>query len=56
MRGAHLGRIDAEDVAGGAVQPDIAEIAGLVDALLVVEEQADAVGRVIALGVDLFLR
>ena len=36
----HLGRIDAQDVAGGAVQPDIAEVAGLEDEVLVVEEQA----------------
>ena len=41
-----LGRIDAQDVAGRAVQPDMAEIGRLVDAVLVVEEQPQAVGRV----------
>src|ERR1043165_10074426 len=33
-----LARIDAEDVPRRAVQPDMAEIAGLVHAILVVEE------------------
>ena len=42
-----LGGIDAEDVAGGAVQPDHggSRRAGR-HAVLVVEEQADVVGRV----------
>ena len=25
----HLGRIDAQDIAGGAMQPDVAKVAGL---------------------------
>ena len=52
----HLGRIDAENIAGGAMQADMAEVAGLVHAVLVVEEQPHAVGRVIALGLDLLVR
>ena len=52
MRGGSLGRIDAENVARGPVQPDVTEIAGLLDQSLVVEEQSDAVGRVIALRLD----
>jgi hypothetical protein len=51
----HLGRIDTQDVTGRAVQPDMAEIAGLVDTILVVEEQPDIVGRVIALRLDLLV-
>jgi hypothetical protein len=50
-----LDRIDAEDVAGRAVQPDVAKIAGLVDKILVVKKQADAVGRVISLRLDLLM-
>lgn len=38
-----LGRIGAEDIAGGAIQPDMAEVGGLMDALGVVEEQAERV-------------
>src|SRR5207248_927252 len=52
----HFGRIDPEDEAGGAMQPDMAEVAGLKDAVLVVEEQADAVSRVIEFGRDLLVR
>ena len=51
----HLGRVDAEDIAGGAVQPDMTEVARLIDAVLVVEEQPHAVGGVIALGLDLLV-
>ena len=51
----HLRRIDAENIAGRAMQPDVTEIARLVDAILIVEEEPDAVGRVELLGFDLFM-
>jgi len=50
-----FGRVDAEDVAGRSVQPDKAEIGGLVNAVLVVEEEAHAIGGVIPLGLHLVL-
>jgi len=50
--GRRLGGIDAEDVAGGAVQPDQTEITGLVDTFLVVEEQAQIVSGVKIGGID----
>src|SRR5262249_55770815 len=52
----HFGWVDAKYVTGGAVQPDMAEVAGLVHGLLVVEEQAYAVGRVILLRLDFLVR
>src|SRR5215471_11987228 len=50
-----LGRLDAEDIPGTAMQPDETEVARLVHAILVVEEQAHAVGRVVTLGLDLLV-
>src|SRR5262249_42058216 len=47
-------RIDTENVSGGAMQADMAEVARLVDEFLIVEEQADAVCCVVALDLDLF--
>jgi hypothetical protein len=52
----HLGRVDAENVAGGAMQSDETEVAGLEDAVFVVEEQPHAVGRVIPLGLERLMR
>ena len=50
-----LGRIDAEDIPGSAMQPDETEVARLVHTVLVVEEQPHAVGRVVTLGLDLLV-
>jgi hypothetical protein len=47
--------IDAEDVARGAVQADQPEVAWLMNPLFVVEEEADVVGRIIALRIDLLV-
>ena len=38
----HLSRIDAQNVTGGAMQSDMAEIAGLMQTILVIEEQPHA--------------
>src|SRR5215469_5530068 len=46
----HLGRVDTQDVTCGPVQPDMAKITRLVRQLVVVEEQGNAVGGVVALG------
>ncbi len=43
-----LGRVEAENVGRRAVQPDMAEIDRLVDALDVIEKQPDAIGRIIS--------
>ena len=51
-----LGRIDAENVAGGAMQPDVTEVGRLEHEILVVEEQAHRVGGVIAFRLDLLVR
>src|SRR5262249_31937608 len=51
-----LGRIDAQDITGGAVQADMTEVAGLEDVVLVVEEKPHRIGCVIALGVDFIVR
>src|SRR5262249_31848027 len=48
----HLRRIDAQDIARGAVQTDVTEIAGLEYVVLVIEEKPHGVSRVIALGLD----
>src|SRR5690348_5112747 len=50
-----FGRVNAQDVSGGAVQPDEAKIAGLKDASLVIEEEPDVVGGVVLPGIDLFM-
>ena len=44
--GRFLGRIDAQDVAGSAVQPDMAKVNRLPDIVRVVEKQTQAVGGV----------
>ncbi len=48
--GRRLRRVDAQDVGGGAVQPDVAEVGGLPVAGGVVEEQAERVGGVEPVG------
>src|SRR5215468_9697125 len=51
-----LGRIDAQDIAGSAVQANMTEVAGLEDVVLVVEEKPHGVSCVIALGLDFIVR
>ena len=51
-----LGRIDAEDVAGSAMQPDVTEVGRLEHEILVVEEQAHRIGSVVAFPLDLLVR
>src|SRR5215469_7485363 len=51
-----LGWIDAENIAGCAVQPDMTEVAGLENMILVVKEEPHRIGRVIALGLDFIVR
>src|SRR5258708_25136684 len=48
-------RIDAENIARSAMQPDVTEVRGLIHEVLVVEEQPDAVCRIIAFGLDLLM-
>src|SRR5258707_6434788 len=45
-------RIDAENVACGAMQPDVTEVRRLIHEVLIVEEQPDAVSRIIDFGLD----
>src|SRR5258708_20157269 len=48
-------RIDAENIARGAMQPDVTEVRRLIHEVLVVEEQPDAVCRIIVFGLDLLV-
>src|SRR5262249_7444495 len=51
----HLGRVHSQNVSRGPVQSDMAEIAGLMNAGIIVEVQADIVGGVITLRLDLLV-
>ena len=49
-------RVDAENVASGPMQPDQAEVARLPNAVGIIEEQADAIGRIEFCRVHLLVR
>src|SRR5258707_6133011 len=51
----HLRWINSENIAGGAMQPDMAKVARLMDEVLVIEKQTYAVGGVVTLRIDLFV-
>src|SRR4029077_20503507 len=44
-----LGRVDTEDITSRPVQPDVAEVAGLIKAVLVAEEHSHFIGGIVVL-------